>query len=263
MKRYLFLLLFPFTANAFFLLLSPSIKGWDKTDIPFQYNFSGCPQGQSGLVDLLNQAGTVWSHIPGVSLNFVTSGASVSTTVTQAWSAFQGNSDVTLVDPPVIICDTDFANTLTTIGSVLSVSNTLGVTYVNGVNGHINRGLILINADASTTAGNTVRSYATADLIELFVHEMGHALGLAHTNYDGSVMQDGGGQNLSIDDIDGIRYLYPREEDFTSQMFACGSLSISSPGGPSAPGGAFIFSLYGLCFLWFWRRNSKSLLNRS
>jgi hypothetical protein len=67
------------------------------------------------------------------------------------------------------------------------------------------------------------------DLFTVVLHELGHALGLGHSNVTGSVMEpiySGGRRTLHTDDIAGIRSLYGIPELGTAILMALGSIAL-------------------------------------
>ena len=68
-----------------------------------------------------------------------------------------------------------------------------------------------LHFDDSNTWVDDANAVGQIDLYTVALHEIGHALGLGHSEVVGSVMEAtyaGGRRNLSNDDIDGIQALY-------------------------------------------------------
>ncbi|HRI44051.1 MAG TPA: matrixin family metalloprotease [Fimbriimonadaceae bacterium] len=68
------------------------------------------------------------------------------------------------------------------------------------------------------------------DLHTVLLHEVGHALGLGHSDVEGSVMYPtygGGNRTLSADDIEGIQFIYGVPEPTTMAAFGLGVLWIA------------------------------------
>lgn len=95
------------------------------------------------------------------------------------------------------------------------------------INGSNMRSGVLINAHFTSPVSNLSR----LQLLALIAHEMGHAVGLDHSEYSTALMYfniAGEGrklqERLSIDDYDGVTYLYPHDNLFAS----CGTIIGSS-----------------------------------
>lgn len=94
-------------------------------------------------------------------------------------------------------------------------------------------------------------SYNTDSLIGTVTHEVGHGLGLFHSQDPASVMtySSHGWQNkpkyISQDDIDGIVYLYPNEKSLGGLLGSCSSFA--GDGTPERP--TFVFDLLAGLFL--------------
>ncbi len=83
---------------------------------------------------------------------------------------------------------------------------------------NIKGSVILINDSASTSFA----SLSTAEKESVLAHEIGHALGLGHSNKDHALMyylNSSKMERLSQDDIDGLTYLYPTAIENCSPLF--------------------------------------------
>ncbi len=113
----------------------------------------------------------------------------------------------------LIACNTNPTN----YSGVLSV---LGVTVPNNISGGTIRGaLILVNDQP----GNSFNAKERDEQIAIIAHELGHAVGLGHSQYDKNLMYAVTVPTrmlLGQDDADGITWLYPTEQPFGG----CGSL---------------------------------------
>lgn len=127
------------------------------------------------------------------------------------------------------------ANGETTVGSLIANSGTVN-TIIVGCNNDFGAsagqggfsststsifGGLLIN-DNSQVAGMTEQQKKA-----LIAHEIGHAFGLGHSNFDASLMHytlNNNIQQLSRDDEDGISYLYPN----TQKVGGCGTIEYIS-----------------------------------
>ena len=105
------------------------------------------------------------------------------------------------------------------------------------------KAMVLINS----VSGTDVADLSRMELLALIAHEVGHGVGLGHSNYSTALMYfniAGEGyklqERLSQDDYDGVTYLYPHKNLFTS----CGSIGVKSP-----PEGNLLSLLAGFCLI--------------
>jgi hypothetical protein len=217
MKKILSLLFF-ITINsqvaAFTLATSDTQQqGWAAKPLKFNINRAHCP----GDIDTLIAASfALWNSVPSSSL-VLEMGADSSTTPTQ----LDGG---TATDTPLIVCDPDFSSTLSLDGDLIAgVGIVLGSSYRPITNG----GLIL-NVESGKTAALDSLDGVTKKIV--VAHELGHVLGLGHTADESSLMYYSAGSRialrLSLDDQNGISYLYPRNEFSNRKLIAgCGTIS--------------------------------------
>lgn len=75
------------------------------------------------------------------------------------------------------------------------------------------RAVLILNAHPSTNLSN----YSDSDLEAVIAHEIGHAIGLGHSEYQHNLMYYSvSGKNqkwLGQDDLDGVSYLYPHDSE--------------------------------------------------
>lgn len=112
--------------------------------------------------------------------------------------------------------------------------------------------IVLINDTASTTFAGLSR----AEKVSVLGHELGHAVGLGHSNKDEALMYYRNAEKmrrLSQDDMDGITHLYPNQLDGCGGMFG----GIQKQDNTSWPG-AFILGWLGYMLF---RRVRKKRLN--
>jgi hypothetical protein len=135
------------------------------------------------------------------------------------------------VDGIVIACNNNPAN--------FNGSNVLAVTIPNKFSGRDITGAVILINDSSTTFAGLSKS----DKIGVIAHEVGHAIGLGHTDdtaalmYYRTVKQR---KTLGEDDMRGVSYLYPMKLDGMGLLGGCGTIS-SKPQGPS--GNSFFWQM--------------------
>jgi hypothetical protein len=107
--------------------------------------------------------------------------------------------------------------------------NVLAVTIPNKFSGkYIKGSVILINDQA----GSAFQALSHADKISVVAHEIGHAIGLGHSEDSSALMYYkvvNLRKNLAQDDVDGVSYLYPVKLD------GCGLFSSTIDTGKTDP----------------------------
>lgn len=88
------------------------------------------------------------------------------------------------------------------------------------------RGAVRIN----NTGSPNLAGYSSSILEAILAHEMGHAIGIHHSDDPVALMYYSVGgkvqDNMTIDDWDAVTYLYPNEKEVGGLAGSCGSLTI-------------------------------------
>jgi len=218
-------------ANAF-TLLGNLTGGWDTKELTFMVNESSCTGLGISSTDLnaaIEAAVDIWNSVPTSNLKLVKGGTTT------------GTSNA---NPPVIYCSTSPGDTIAGTGS----AGILG--------GRIVQGGLVLNGDNTKTAyfGNLTE----AKRLVTVTHEIGHVLGLGHSELNYALMYYSIGSKadlrLSQDDMDALTWLYPRDE-FSDGVMGCATTqSVVPPGSGMGSGGSSTllagwFSIFGLAWL--------------
>ncbi len=194
-----------------------------------------------------------WNKVPKSSLRLISSGFGdnitninsgklcAPTDGTCITAATAANELIPPVTDIVISCNDNSAN--------FGGTGVLAVTIPNSFSGKKIKGSVILIQDSagSTTFANLSRS----DKIAVIAHEIGHAVGLGHSEDDDALMYYrtvNMRSALGQDDVDGISYLYPVHID------ACGLLAgtITTDTDPRNPGMMLMMlTSFGLLVLLF------------
>jgi hypothetical protein len=244
------------------------VLAWTSGNITFDVNYTDClTQGVTSdqLDAAVDTAFSVWNSTLTSNVK-LTRGSQVTTKAAAILSQTTGGN-------PLILCDASMSTDIAGQGQpAVQTNNIPAVTKVLRVDGggHIALAAVFINAE-SGKAANVGQIIGHSSLLNLVLaHEIGHAIGLGHSADSNALMYyDASYKNnlaLAQDDVDGITYLYPRNELGGAKIFGCGSLAVvggrSGRGEGKLPfdGGAVqFFGLLAACLAaTVWMKRAKS-----
>jgi hypothetical protein len=190
--------------------------GWPQKTLHFKVNPANCP---AYINDVIDYALALWNGVATSRLTVKREG--VTTATVSEIRNFTSN------DTPVIACDPNFSTSFPA----------LDPDFVAGVGGFrgspINHGGLVLNVETGTNAN--INNANGAQLGIIIAHEIGHVLGLGHSADPHALMYYNAGAKataaLSQDDMDGITYLYPRNELSGDAILGCAAITseISGP----------------------------------
>jgi hypothetical protein len=205
---------------------------WANPEVKFMVNPANCP-ANINVPGLIEDAVKLWNQVPTSKIKLSYGGTTTSTTDSS---------------PPTVYCATNF-------GAVSGADQNQTVGVGRGspsvVGGPITSGLLILNA---STGLAKIANQTDAVLKVIVAHEIGHVLGLGHSQDSSALMwyTAGGKTNalLSQDDVDGISYLYPRNEIGGDQVMGCGLVRrVAGNGAPPSTAGFALALLLALPFL--------------
>lgn len=133
------------------------------------------------------------------------------------------NASTDCVPNPTLAVSNDVLITCNSNATNFSSNSVLAVTIPNNISDNkIIGALIMIN----DLAGNSFTNKSRDEKISIIAHELGHTFGLGHSPVKDSLMYYATvnlRKSLGSDDIDGISYLYPKQ-----QPISCGSVDINT-----------------------------------
>ena len=129
------------------------------------------------------------------------------------------------VNDIIIACNT---------GDNFGGGNVLAVTIPNNFSGKDIVGSVILINNTSSSFG----SLSKADQIGVIAHEIGHAIGLGHTDEKAALMYYrtvDQRRALGEDDMRGVSYLYPMKLDGFGLLGGCGTIQTNNPTPPKNP----------------------------
>lgn len=209
-----------FAFNAFGFTLngdSSNVKGWKSKEVEFRLNPENCPDS---VDQYLSDAMDAWNHVPTANIQ-LRRGSDIDVNLAEL-------SDFSRPEVPAIVCSTNIQ------GEIQQDPNSIpgvAVGFRAGADQHINYGVIVLNVQENALANISTMD---SNLVKVVLaHEMGHVLGLGHSDTKDALMYYDGTPkkhlSLAQDDVDGISYLYPRDELQGDPLMGCGTIRGATP----------------------------------
>ncbi len=236
-------------------ILGKKTVGWQADTVTLDID-SSCSSSLSEVQSAVGSALNLWNGVPSTNLT-VKTGTTVQLPL--AITSYVGTSPTALapVGNPIIVCEANFS--ADTGLDPDSIPGFAGALNVDPTSGKMLGALLVLNIESSGTA--SITNLAASLTTVILAHEIGHILGLGHSADTNALMYYSVTPDkvaaLAQDDVDGITYLYPREEPTGGKAFGCGSLASGrgiskknrSKGSEHTvpPGAAEIVSLFMIC----------------
>ena len=202
-----------FAAPAFgWTLVGQEVKGWNTRTLTVRASGANCPIPEADLFAIIDEAIDAWNGVPIADITLRRDPAATVTTVSEFVNGLA-------VATPVILCDPSFSLNNSVDPDFVPAAARLGTTEAGG---HLRYGGVLLNAEAGTNA--EISKLGRPQLVITLAHELGHVLGLGHSQAKESLMfysiSDKTKTILAQDDQDGLAFLYPRNE-LAAGTFGC------------------------------------------
>ena len=229
-----------------FTMLQPSVFGYDSDEVTLHINPTNCP---STIYADLNSAVDLWNSVPTSGLNLVV-GANTAATASDLISYSFSDSHI------VIACSTSFASDSGgSCSSAQCLASVPALGAAKSVGENLVAGYVLINQNVGVGGNYGNKSDSTRQIT--MAHELGHALGLGHSEFQPALMHYSvtGKTTLSLsqDDIDGIQYLYGRNELSGGDLpLGCGTITVGPLPTNLSLLWLLILSLPGLLLMGLW-----------
>jgi len=191
-------------------------RGWQNPEVTFNVNTSNCPAGMD-VPGLIQEAVKIWNNVATSRVKISYNSSTTSTT---------------FANPTTVYCETNFQGVTGADHDYVPAAAAVQPSGHYAVGG-----LLYLNVSGGQA---NISLYDRTSLLVIIAHEVGHILGLGHSQQPSALMYfDAGSKQyltLGQDDIDGLTYLYPRNEFGGDKMMGCGLVgsSVSLPRPPSS-----------------------------
>lgn len=234
-----------------FITTSPGFLGWNARELTFRVNSANCSVSAAALGDAVQRALDAWNSVP--TSGFTLKLGDPSTVAASSIRSCTNCAEPTIACSTAMNADTGGAAS-TTVGIALSV--------LNSATGYLVSSGLVLNSQAGAAANV---ANISADLLAVTIaHEMGHALGLGHSGDRNALMYFSLDEKVTLglgqDDIDGITYLYGRNEFGGDGPLGCASVRTRPPGKGGPPGGNLAELAIWLAAAWIGSRRWRERL---
>lgn len=168
-----------------------------------------------------------WNRVPTSSLRLTSGGFTedaVANINTGRLCSATDNDCISDAGATVIAPVTNIVIACNNLAANFGDPNVLAVTIPNNFSGRSITGAVILINETSTAFANLSRD----DKIGVIAHEIGHAIGLGHSEVQASLMYyrtTDQRTSLGEDDIRGVSYLYPMKLDGFGLLGGCGTIS--------------------------------------
>lgn len=197
---------------------SGELKGWVNGKVIFHLQSQQCPPSllKDQLIEIIQNAIAPWTQIATSNLK-IELGSDSEQSLAQVIKDFAPGE-------PIIFCDPDLSSHIGGESNKIPAV-TLG-PLIESVQKQILFSAILMNVESNKSSN--IINLSSASLEVILAHEIGHVLGLGHSQDPKALMYFNlSGKKstaLSQDDMNGASYLYPAQEPFLTSPLGCSNI---------------------------------------
>lgn len=210
----IFLVVSGISIQSYAFTLNPSnnsnFKGWPSNEVNFVINSASCPTSLN-VEQIVKDSFETWNQVPTSRLKLSVTGTTTSTASS---------------NPTVVFCSVNFASDLgvTDPTEAAQLEDSVpGVALLSMSGDFAVSGQLILNASGGDA---NIGLFNQTILKVILAHEVGHIIGLGHSHDTNALMYyNASAKNtlaLAQDDMDGVTYLYPRNELSGDKMMGCG-----------------------------------------